>query len=176
MAGNDQKLTQDAAEHTLPTGNWPGTWRNTLCRPEINPRRCGTHSADRKLTWDAVEHSLLIGNRPGIWRNTLFWPEINLGHGVTPSAGRKSTWDVVEHSLTTGNRPGMWWNTLCQPEIDRGHGGTQRVRGLIRLPYPKQHCNTQWSPWSPWVSIHPWCSVAVRDYERKALCALRFFL
>ena len=32
------------------------------------------------------------------------------------------------------------------------------------------------APWSPWVTIHPWRSVAVRDYERKARSALRFFL
>ena len=30
-----RKLTQDMAEHTLPTGNRPKTWRNTLCRPEM---------------------------------------------------------------------------------------------------------------------------------------------
>ena len=26
----DQKLTQNVAEHTLLTKNWPGKWRNTL--------------------------------------------------------------------------------------------------------------------------------------------------
>ena len=33
----DRKSTRDVVEQTLPTGNRPGTWRNTLCRPE-NPK------------------------------------------------------------------------------------------------------------------------------------------
>ena len=47
---------------------------------------------------------------------------------------------------------------------------------FITIPYLNQHCNTLWYPWSPWLPIHPWRSVAVRDYERKARSALRFFI
>ena len=32
-------------------------WRNTLCQPEIDPGRGGTHSDDRKSTWDVVEYT-----------------------------------------------------------------------------------------------------------------------
>ena len=39
----DRKSTLDVAEHPLPTGNRPGTWRNTLCRPEIDLGRGGTY-------------------------------------------------------------------------------------------------------------------------------------
>ena len=54
-----RKLTQNVAEHTLPTKNWSRTWQNTLCRP---------------------------GNWPRTWRNTLCRPEIDPGHGRTHSA------------------------------------------------------------------------------------------
>ena len=146
MAGNDQKLTQDAAEHTLPTGNWPGTWRNTLCRPEINPRRCGTHSADRKLTWDAVEHSLLIGNRPGIWRNTLCWSEIDPEHGRTHSADRKSTWDP------------LWIQKEIKIHVTikglpRGSRATRGFRELISNAYNELLRVAVWTHWWSWVMI-----------------------
>ena len=32
----DRKSTRDVAEHTLPIGNRPGKWQNTLCRPDIH--------------------------------------------------------------------------------------------------------------------------------------------
>ena len=130
------------AEHILPTGNHPRTWRNTLCRPEIDPRRGGTHSAGRKSTRDVVEQTLPTGNHPRTWRNTLWRPEIDPGLGGTHSADRKSsqdkrklTWDVAEHTLLTGNQPGhggthsadrkltrTWRNTLCRPQINPRRG------------------------------------------------------
>ena len=49
----------------LMTNYQPRTWRNTLCRPEINPRRGGTPSADRKSTRDVAEHPLIDGTELG---------------------------------------------------------------------------------------------------------------
>ena len=122
----DQKPTRDAAEHTLPTGNRPGPWRNLLCQSELNLGRGGTHSANRKstreaaehtlptkkLTWDEAEHALPIKNQPGTRWNTLCRPEIDPGGGGTDSADRKLTGVVAEHTLPTGNRPGTRRNTL----------------------------------------------------------------
>ena len=56
------KLIRDVAEHTLPTKNQHGTWRNTLCRLEIDLERGRTHCDDLKSTWDMAEHTLLTGN------------------------------------------------------------------------------------------------------------------
>ena len=61
-------------------------WRNTLCRPEIDPGHGRTHSADRKTTRDTSKHTLLTRNCPGTWQNTLCRPEIDPGHGGTHSA------------------------------------------------------------------------------------------
>ena len=88
--------------------NWPGTWRNILCRPKIDPGRGGTHSANPKSTQDMAEHPLPTGNWPGTWRNTPYWPEIDQGRAGTHSADLKSTRDAAEHTLPTGNRPGTW--------------------------------------------------------------------
>ena len=107
------KLTRDAAEHTLPTGNRPGTWRNTLCRPEINR--------------DLVEHTLATGYRFGKWRNRLCRPEIDPGHGGTHSANRKSTQDVAEHTLPTGN--GLVFPT--QRKLCTGYTSAGRLRPAI---------------------------------------------
>ena len=49
-----RKSSRDAAEDTLPTGNRPGNWRNTFCRPKIDPGHGGTYSADWKSPQDVV--------------------------------------------------------------------------------------------------------------------------
>ena len=71
------EMPLDMAEHTLLTGNRPGTWWNALWRPKINQGHGGTHSADRKSTHDVAEHILANKKRPGTWRNTLYRPEID---------------------------------------------------------------------------------------------------
>ena len=86
----------------------------------------------------------------------------------------------------------MWRNTLCRPEIkqdvvehilpiknDKGRGGTHSAdrnwpgRGGTHFANRKltwdvaEHTLPTWN--------RPWRSVTVRDYERKARSALRFF-
>ena len=144
------------AEHILPTGNHPRTWRNTLCRPEIDPRRGGTHSAGRKSTRDVVEQTLPTGNHPRTWRNTLCRPEIDPGLGGTHSADRKSsqdkrklTWEVAEHTLPTGNwREGSKARSACAPRFlllillcqlifaNLNFSRTSRVQGELSLLFP----------------------------------------
>ena len=55
----------------LLTGNRAGTWWNTLCWPEIDPGRGGTHSDDQKLTRDVKKHTLKTRNRPRRGREWL---------------------------------------------------------------------------------------------------------
>ena len=106
-------------KHTLLTRNRPGTWRNTLCRSEIDPGRGGTPSADRKSTQDVAEQILPTRNRPGTWRSTLYRLEIAPGRGGTSSADRKLSRDI-----------------LYRPKIDSGRGGT-----LFRLLFLQIYLN-----------------------------------
>ena len=99
-------------EYTLPTGNRPRTWRNTLCRPKIDPGRGGTQStnpktdpgrggtqsADQKSTWDVVEHTLPTRNQ--------------LRLDGTHSGDRISIWEMAEHTLSTGNQLEVTEHTL----------------------------------------------------------------
>ena len=56
------EIVPAAAEHTLSTGNRPGTWWKPLYRPAIDPGRDGTHSVNQKLTQDVAEHTLTTRN------------------------------------------------------------------------------------------------------------------
>ena len=117
--------------------NWPRTWWNTLCRPEIDPGHGRTYSANQKSTQAVAEHILPTGISPGTWQNTLCWPEI----------------DLAEHTLSTKNWPNTWQNTLCWPKnwqitwqntlfrlgIDPGHGGTYSAQPAIIPEHDRTH-------------------------------------
>ena len=103
------KLTRNVTEHTLLTGNWPGTQQNTLCWPIRT------------------------------WRNALYHSEIDQGHGRTHSDDWKWTRDKAEHTLLTGNWLGRWWNTLLWLEINLGHSGTHSADQKLKLKLTDIH-------------------------------------
>ena len=166
----NRKSTRDVAEHTLPTGNRSGTWRNTLCWLEINLGRGGTHSTDRKPTmkrdgthtadWkstrDMAEHTLQTGN----WPNT----------GGTHSANQKLTRDMVEHTLLTENWPGKWRNTLWRTKINPGRVRTHSAKWKLLIMHSFISKTSQGT-----ATKHSPAWLYARDLQAQGACALRFF-
>ena len=85
------------------------------------------------------------------------------GRKGTHSADRRLTWDVAEHTLTIGIRPGRGRTHSAYQKSNGTHFANRKLtRDAAEQTLP--------------TGKRPWRSVAVRDYERKARSALRFFL
>ena len=113
----NRKLIQDKAEHTLPTGNQPGTRQNTFCNILQN---CKIETAKScKILQNPAKSNISKG--PPFASNFFFHFKgsplcINFfSFQRVPPLDQFffNSKDTVEHTLSTGNLLRMQRNTLC---------------------------------------------------------------